>query len=427
MGKLRKTLENERIARKKAASRRQARKTDVADTQFEKTPAEDDSQQLTAPQTFPFGLHDTIPQRSPEDPPPMEAKWDREYIAEKYGVDFNVPLPPMTEQNNLSQDKSQSSPLGNFLINLIAPVPEESSTDAATEKKNHSRDNSQQFGAEKKSLIDFDVPLPAQASKGASVIEQKIPEGTQQLTTSRKPHGRVDTPAVRTESRFSNTKPEDMTSEWIVNDITLDFSGYEGRAPPTPSQEARIPYHEHLPPAFPMPAGPERKNRRKENKTASKSIAVSKQVSEPTPLEEESILERPPYEEEPTARPSQPPATALKSVMTALEDELSQSKRQLAQFQELYNHQNPALGKRARKSLKEKMEVLLRAIDGKADHIYSLYDVLEGQKQQGSDLTSQQVQATLRSVGVEVPWEGIITESDTQRSNSTSRSRRIEA
>lgn len=90
--------------------------------------------------------------------------------------------------------------------------------------------------------------------------------------------------------------------------------------------------------------------------------------------------EPPPYEEEPTLRPSQSPALALASVIRGLEDELSIAKRQFAQYQDLYNTQIPTLAKRARKSLKEKMEVLLRTIDGKADYICSLYEMVEGQK-----------------------------------------------
>lgn len=358
--------------------------------------------------------------------------------------------------------------------------------DLAIEGKNIPHENSQRITTPRNFSFGLSDPVPPQASKTDSVIQQKTPthrlspqehfsrnfsltdpeeknpeEGSQQLTTSRQPEvselarDHVDTPPVLTGSRFSQTKPEEMTSEWIINDITLDFSGYEGRAPPTPSKEARIPYHEDLPPVFPMSAEHESTNHRKETKAASRitatskptpaskpapaskstpaletkaaseSIAMTKKpVPEPTPYEEDQTMESVLYEEEPTLRPSQPPSIALKSVMKGLEEELSQSKRQLAQYQELYNHQNPALGKRARKSLKEKMEVLLRAIDGKADYIYSLYDVLEGQKHQGSNIP-EQLQATLQSVGAEMPWEGFMSE--TQTSNSSHRSRRSEA
>lgn len=113
------------------------------------------------------------------------------------------------------------------------------------------------------------------------------------------------------------------------------------------------------------------------------------------------------YEGEPTIRPSQPPALALASVIQGLEDELDSAKQEFAHYQKIYNHQNPMIGKRARHSLKEKMEVLFKDIDMKADYIYSLYDVVEGQKQQSnkqqdSEAADEMVRLTLESMGIQV-------------------------
>lgn len=113
------------------------------------------------------------------------------------------------------------------------------------------------------------------------------------------------------------------------------------------------------------------------------------------------------YEEEPTIRPSQPPALALASVIQGLEDELSRAKQEFVHYQSLYNQQNPTAGKRARHLLKEKMEVFLKDIDVKADYIYSLYDVVEGQKlqskeeQQDSEAADEMVRLTLESMGIQ--------------------------
>lgn len=113
------------------------------------------------------------------------------------------------------------------------------------------------------------------------------------------------------------------------------------------------------------------------------------------------------YEEEPTIRPSQPPALALASVIQGLEEELSRAKQELSHYQNVYNQQNPTTGKRARHSLKEKMEVFLKDIDLKADYIYSLYDVVEGQKlqskeeQQDSEAADEMVRLTLESMGIQ--------------------------
>lgn len=231
--------------------------------------------------------------------------------------------------------------------------------------------------------------------------------------------GCADSPAVSAGSRHSPAKSDNMTSEWIVNDITLDFSGYEDRPPPTPSGKAEIPYYEDLPPVvFRRPV--ENVNTHVEQESTQRSINRTKSIPKPK-VAAKRAPELAAYEEEPTLRPSQNPALALASVMKALEEELAKSKRHLAQYQDLYNNQNPALGKRARKSLKEKMELLLKSIDLKADHIYSLYDVLEGQKQTGQEMSNEELQLTLQSIGVETSWEGI---DSTSRSNSTCQSRR---
>ncbi len=107
------------------------------------------------------------------------------------------------------------------------------------------------------------------------------------------------------------------------------------------------------------------------------------------------------YEEEPTIRPSQPPGIALATVLKDLQDELSGLKRSAKKYQQLYDSHDPALSKRSRKSVFEKIQTLNKTIDAKADQIYSLYDVLEGQKQQGQEMSQEEVEVTLQSIGIE--------------------------
>ena len=107
------------------------------------------------------------------------------------------------------------------------------------------------------------------------------------------------------------------------------------------------------------------------------------------------------HNDDPTIRPSQPPALALASVLKGLEDEIAHQKIELVHYQNLYNGHDPALSKRQRKSVCATIETLLKAIDMKADQIYSLYDVLEGQKQDGHEITEKEVEVTLQSIGVD--------------------------
>ena len=139
------------------------------------------------------------------------------------------------------------------------------------------------------------------------------------------------------------------------------------------------------------------------------------------------------YEEEPTIRPSQPPPQALASVIKSCEDELAHLKIQLAKYQELYNRHDPSLSKRERKRVCEKVKEILAAIERKADMIYGLYDVLEGQRDaqevvvggervviRGGDGKAQsEIEAESSSgegeesasddelAGEDLPWEGI--------------------
>ena len=138
------------------------------------------------------------------------------------------------------------------------------------------------------------------------------------------------------------------------------------------------------------------------------------------------------YEEEPTIRPSQPPPQALANVIKSCEDELAHLKLQLAKYQELYNRHDPSLSKRERKRVCEKVKEILAAIERKADMIYGLYDVLEGQKEvqevivggervviRGGEGTTQEIgaesanedgQSCQSNEGVaehDLPWEGI--------------------
>jgi hypothetical protein len=123
-------------------------------------------------------------------------------------------------------------------------------------------------------------------------------------------------------------------------------------------------------------------------------------IPRPVPVSER-MPEPSVYNEEPTLRPAQSPGVALATVLKALEDELSHLKMQLVTYQGAYNKLDVSLSKRQRKSLAAKIEKLLKDIDLKADQIYALYDVLEGQKQNGNEMTEQEMEVTLQSIGID--------------------------
>lgn len=190
-----------------------------------------------------------------------------------------------------------------------------------------------------------------------------------------------------------------------------------------------------------------------DNNTSEVQTKQTIRVEKPVPVSERMPVAGP-YEDEPTMRPSVPPGLALATVMKGLEDELAHLKMELAQYQAVYTKHDPSLSLRKRKAVKAKIERLLKAIDVKADQIYALYDVLEGQKQSGQELSEKEVEVTLMDIGIDVdvlknesaqadkqntqnvqneedsdvdsdldlPWEGIEDSSDSHSVNGRRRS-----
>lgn len=216
----------------------------------------------------------------------------------------------------------------------------------------------------------------------------------------RRRHSETSVVSARNRRRGLNT--ENMTSAFIVPDITIRNRGAGTQNIPELSRENQEilnglathdgrnctvckrsvgvkEYHDH-------------------DDAAKATVTIPKPV-----LVSDRMPEAGPYEEEPTIRPSQAPGIALAIVLKGLEDEVSHLKIQLAKNQALYNGHDPALRKRRRQSVSESMDKLKQSIEVKSDQIYSLYDVLEGQKQDGHLIGEKEVEITLQSVGIDTP------------------------
>lgn len=196
---------------------------------------------------------------------------------------------------------------------------------------------------------------------------------------------------------------EDMTSAFILPDITLN------RADLASSNPTKLP--EATRRALDEIAQHDGKNCMVcKNVHPSDGSCNHEPVKVPKPVPVSQRMPKPSlYNEEPTIRPSQPPAVALAGVLKTLEDELSHLKMQLLSYQGAYNKLDASLGKRQRKLLMEKIETLMKDVDMKSDQIYALYDVLEGQKQVGRDMTEQEMEMTLESIGIDVPADPEVT------------------
>lgn len=211
-------------------------------------------------------------------------------------------------------------------------------------------------------------------------------------------------PPVPVTSRRSRSLGK--ASHFILPDVTMQISGIAFQPPPGLSQ-ARDDFtqnrdHEIRNCTFCVGVI-ERGIDHEHNETAKENITIPK----PIPVSER-VPEANQYEEEPTIRPSQPPAIALATVLKGLSDEHSHLIIHYNHYKSLYVRHDPSIMKTKRKDLWEKMSTMLNAMEAKADQIYALYDVLEGQKQNGNvDLEHKEVEETLQSAGIDLVELGL--------------------
>jgi predicted nuclease with TOPRIM domain len=122
--------------------------------------------------------------------------------------------------------------------------------------------------------------------------------------------------------------------------------------------------------------------------------------------------------EDATMRPARSPGHALAMVIKGLEDEVQHLKLELTHLQAAYNSTDGAIGRRERLSISASINDLLKRLDAKNDQIYSLHDVLEGQKAVGQAMSEEEIEWTVLSitgmtvrdvtnVSEQLTWEGL--------------------
>ncbi|KAL8764315.1 MAG: hypothetical protein Q9184_000020 [Pyrenodesmia sp. 2 TL-2023] len=210
--------------------------------------------------------------------------------------------------------------------------------------------------------------------------------------------------SVITRPECPSIRPDELTSGFIVPDITL-------------SQKDMMRSQTSLQlPANTQAHSKQRQRDEVQDRTEHSDIlsyAPIQAVGEPAQQAAES-RELPPVSdeeldltiesEEPTMRPSQPPAAALATVLESLYAELAARQAERAKYEASYNRLDVSISRRQRDRIYEKCQSLLASCQVKAQQIYNLHDVLEGQKQ---PFTQQQVDDTVHSLGLDMPYEGL--------------------
>ncbi|RAH74129.1 uncharacterized protein BO66DRAFT_313639 [Aspergillus aculeatinus CBS 121060] len=271
---------------------------------------------------------------------------------------------------------------------------------AGNETGNTTRQSVAKPGIPRKSSLKESKGLPARPASAmgdlTATSKASMVEGDSNLSVPVERHRRHSDHAATTATpRRRRQMAEEMTSAFILPDITLNPASLVDNLTklPKPTQRALDSATQHNGKNCTvckrvMPG--DSCDHSVETVKVPKPVPVSQRMPEP------SILN-----EDPTMRPAQSPEIALATVLKALEDELAHLKIQLVAYQGAYNKLDASLSKRQRKSLGEKIEKLLKDIDMKADQIYALYDVLEGQKQDGREMTEQEMEVTLQSIGID--------------------------
>ncbi len=146
--------------------------------------------------------------------------------------------------------------------------------------------------------------------------------------------------------------------------------------------------------------------------TSAELAAGKKRVTVPRPV---PVTDRDLSVEDPTMRPSQSPGHALALVIKGLEDESRHLQFELTHLQNKYSSHDKAIAKKDRVALAESIRSVLKSLEAKNDQIYSLYDVLEGQKAAGQAMSEEELEMTVlnitghsvRDLTEQLTWEGI--------------------
>lgn len=149
--------------------------------------------------------------------------------------------------------------------------------------------------------------------------------------------------------------------------------------------------------------------------SATEVAAGKKRVTIPRPV---PVTDRDAAVEDATMRPANSPGHALAMVMKGLQDEARHLQLELTRVQAQYSSHDKALGRRERINLAETIRTLLKRLEAKNDQVYSLYDVLEGQKAAGQAMSEEEIEMTVLNItgmtvrdvtgnSEQLTWDGI--------------------
>lgn len=207
----------------------------------------------------------------------------------------------------------------------------------------------------------------------------------------------------RRRRRTTDVEDENMTSAFIIPDITIAQPTATQASATAPTADARLSdaaqrvIHSINPHDAANCVICSRLTAPTNTNAAEKKTIV---VPKPIPVSDtpvEPTADNP----DPTLRPAQPPGIALAIVLKELNDQHEHVKARLATAQARYQQTDPRLSRARRGRLSREIDMLQRQCEGVADMIYRLYDVLEGQRAgagagaAGLEMTQAEVEVTV--------------------------------
>lgn len=228
-----------------------------------------------------------------------------------------------------------------------------------------------------------------------SALEEYVNEPSINSTKAQAEHDRrhSETSILSIRSRRRGLGHENLTSAFIIPDITI-------RNVPEMTKEAQDILNGLANHTGHNCTVCKREMSNGENHDHPEMTKKAIKIPKPVPVSDR-IREATEDEDEPTMRPSQPPGVALATVLKCLDDELAHLKIKLAKYEKIYNGHNPALDRRRRKSVHQHIQSTREEIEVKSDQIYALYDVLEGQKQASQEMSDEEAEMTMQSIGLD--------------------------
>ena len=186
---------------------------------------------------------------------------------------------------------------------------------------------------------------------------------------------------------------QDMTSAYIVPDITISTNAMASKPQGGKQKQPERGIDRHLKNCDIchriLEHGKPHEHKKATKISIHKPIPASERMPSPSPSNPD-----------PTMRPSESPGLSLARVIKSFNDEITILNERLKTLETASYHHDSGMSKYQRVQRERTITTLRKQKNSKCDQVYYLMNVLEGQKVAGQEMTEEQVEVTLSSIGI---------------------------